>query len=399
MLWRWVLAAFFIFSFTIGTSMIMIPYSTSIAGFWPSLTAIIICYIYLMITGFYYLEATLSVPHPASNVFSISHQYMGKVGAWGSSLILALTVYANLIYYFSLSDTIFGSVFGVLHLYLARIVPLLLVGLLAGILILSGTYATMLANFLIALIMCILFYLSFKIGFTLKVPMSPTNSSWLFLVLVIPSIFNTLYFHTLIPTIAHFLNYKKKLIQMCIIVAFTFAMLLFTAWLFFSLTPRERSYEESLSQLNPADITFQSLAQIPFIGRWLPYLLATNVFTSILCNLIILVDFLKDVFSHYFKEKKVRRLYLCACALIPTLLIGSLPDRHLLFNVALFITEFGGAYLAGLLPLLWIWSLKYFLIQKQRFGLGRKVLLVCMTIFTVFALYSVGLEIVYQVTF
>jgi amino acid permease len=396
MIWRWILAAFFIFAFTIGTSMTIIPYTTSIAGFWPALTALLICWLYLMITGFYYVEATLSLP-PGANVFSISNKYMGKWGAWGSSLALVATVYANVVYYFSLSGSTFSALLEIVHIHVSDVTAVLLVGLVVGLSLYAGTFTTIVLNFLVTVVMGILFYLSFKVGFHITTPFDLSHSTWLFLVLVIPSTINTLYFHSLVPSIAEFLKYKKGSILSCIFASFTFSVVLFTAWLFFSLTPSARSYEESLSQINPSDVTFQTLAQIPYIGRWLPYLLATNLFTSILGSLVILVDFFKDIFSFHRMDKQLKRLYLCAYALIPSVLFGFIPS-NLIFTLALFITEFGGAYISGLLPLLWFWSLKY-LGKKTRTFSGSKILLIIMTIFTIFVLYSVGLEVVYQITF
>ena len=157
--------------------------------------------------------------------------------------------------------------------------------------------------FLITLVMGFFFYLSFKIGFHSEAFSVMSKSAWLFLVLAIPSVLNNFYFQTCIPTIASFLKYKKKQIFSCIFVGFSSMLLLFTVWLFFSLTNAGRAYVEGLNKLNPFEITFDTIAHTPFVGRWLPYILATNIFISLVCSLAILTDFYKDLLISILPKK------------------------------------------------------------------------------------------------
>lgn len=396
---RWILAACFIFSFTMGTSFILIPFTANLSGFWPDLIAIAISFIYLVLTGFYYLEAILAMPAGA-NVFSITKHYNGKGWASLSSLVLGLVVYSNLIYYIFLAGPIFKGMLASLHIHFSETTISILAGLIGAISIFLGLTFTMVFNFFLFLATALLFYFSFTPGFSQEYSLHFAELKWSFFLLSISSIVNTLYYHTLIPTIASFLNYSKKKTLSCIVVGYLAAISVFTLWVFFSITSAGKSFENYLSQVNPTNITYDDLIKIPFIGKWLPFLTGLCLITSILCNMAILVDFFADLFALPLAERKGRkRLMLAAAVFFPAVLLALIPSQTL-FALELYITEIGGAFLSGLLPILWIWSLRYFYREQvEPLVFGGKTLLLGMTIFTIFIFYSIGLEIIYQTIF
>jgi tyrosine-specific transport protein len=398
---RWILAGCFIFAFTMGTSFIVLPFFLTVVGLWPALVAIVVSWAYFLLTGFYYLEATLAMP-PGSNAFSISNKYFGKGGAQFVSIIFALVTFANLSSYFFLAAHIFSALLQSLHIYLSPTSMAVIVVCLAGISVYLGITFTMIFNFLLIVLTAVIFYFSFQgLSSTVTGEASfPPHTQWLLLILAIPSFLNTIYYQTLIPTIADFLNYNKARIQSCIAVFFSACIVLFIAWLFFLFNSSGKGYRASLSQLNPNALTYENLVKIPVIGKWLPYLIGVSLITSILCNLSVLVDFIADLSHTPPQERKgIKRLLFCLYALLPSFLFG-LIQSVILFIILVYITEIGGMFLAGLLPILWIWSLRY--LHEEKVALlvpGGKGLLLLLTIFTVFVFYCLGFfEIFYKQT-
>ena len=64
---------------TIGAGMLGIPLLTAKAGFLPAVAITIGCWLFMLATGYLYLEATLWM-YEGANVLSISRRFLGKSG-------------------------------------------------------------------------------------------------------------------------------------------------------------------------------------------------------------------------------------------------------------------------------------------------------------------------------
>lgn len=395
---RWILVTFFIFTFILGTSFITITFALSLAGFWASVIAMILSWFFLCVTGFYYLESVLANP-PGSNVTSLSERYMSKGGAWFSSVVFALVNYGYLVFFFYLASPLLVEMATYLGFSLNYPWAVLLLALLIGIPVFCGLTVAAFMNFFFTLVMCAILYFSFAAGMptALSTPIPP--STWSFLMIVFPAVLNSLYFNTFIPTVAPLVKYQKKSMQSSILVAMTVAALIFILWLWLTITTANDGVA-GLGKLNPEAINFANLNKVPYFGKWLPYLLCLNVVTTGLGVSATLIDYFGDLFKIPLERRRgLKRLSLTCLTFIPPLLLSFVP-RSFVYLASIYVTDIGPLYLSGLLPVLWVWALRYFFHDKvPPLVPGGKVVTLLFAVLSCFVFYLVGLEIFYQRTF
>lgn len=398
-MWKWLLAVLFIFIFCIGTGFVTIPFAVSLAGFWPSLIAILLTWGYQLITGFYYLEATIASP-PGANIFSIARKYTGSGGAWFSSFIFAIVNYAYVIFFFYLAAPLLAELLFKQGFNLPETAPLLFFFLITGICLYLGVTFSMTVNFFLSLALGFVLYVCFKDGFKAANYTLLANTQWGFLFIVVPALVNTLYFNTIIPTVAPILKYDIKKLKSAFIVAISLASLVLIAWVGLALASAGKSSSQGLNKINPQSISYSTLVQVPDFGKWLPHLFIIMLLSTALGIGTMLIDFFADFFKIPLEERKGgKRFLLSALVLVPPLLLTLVPSRSL-YLASLYITEIGPLYLAGLMPIMWVWSLRYYYQEKVPHLVGGgKGMLASIGIVSCFIFYLVGLEIFYQRTF
>lgn len=399
MMWRWILATIFLFSFSMGTSFTAHAFTVSVTGFWPSVVAAFLIFIYLWVTALYYLEATLASP-PGANIFSMTRRSTGPVLAWLSSVILLLNFFSLLAtYFFIITPLINGFLSDFAISIPSWVVVLLIIAFLGGT-IFAGLHFTLIVNLVITLIVGFIFYQIFREGLVPTATIPHKKHGWEFFILLVPTLVNAHTFHFLIPTLAPFLDYSRKKLQSCIIVGLGGVTLFFIAWEFLLATSSGKFAWESLSKIQPEAFTYDTLLKIPLLGRWLPALICMNVFavTLILCK--ILIDFFSDMFHIPFEQRtRMKQLPIWALIFLPILLSSFLPLKHI-FGPLLFFMDVGNLYLTGILPLIWVWSFRYFYRQDYpRLVPGEKKTLILMTLVSCIIFYLFGLETIYRFSF
>ena len=301
-MWRWLLATFFILTFCIGSSFITLPFGISAAGFWPAVIALVISWAYLLITSFYYLEATLAFPAGA-NVYSISRRLTGEFGVWLNSITLVVVTYCDLIFYFYFGVPIFAEILRKGGIPMPEFSSYFFFVVILGVSVFLGLKWTLKINFLLLILLGLFFYLSFISGVDMKSSPIPAHFEWGLLFLAIPSLISSLYFQTLIPSLASYLDNDIKKLKSACITGLTIAWLLLGAWLLAIITKVSGTFE-NLDKLASNAISYNALIQIPGFGRWLPYLLCASFSANTLASSTILVDFFSDMFQISSKQRK-----------------------------------------------------------------------------------------------
>lgn len=392
-----ILATFFFLSFCLGTGWLLIPFGINLVGFWPSIAALIIAWVFLLLTSLCYLEAVLAAP-PGANVFSISQSYIGKGWAWFSSSIFIVINYTTISALFLVGSPVISEMLFRNGIYVpSQLVPFLLC-LILFVIAFFGITLTVFFNLLLTFAMGVFFYFCFTTHLVGSVP-AFKELKWGLLFIVFPSIINNYYCHTLIPTVASFLNYDRKRLQVSIFTGFSIGMLfiIFWLWLMFMSIPQLNLQEFSKIDLNAT--AYSSLIQTPFFGKWLPILLVLSTLATSLGLSVVLVDFFSDIFHLPMSERKgLKRVLMCTLALLPPLLPAFAPTNTI-YVVITFIADIGTPYLIGILPILWTWSLRYF---HQEKGMpiipGGKKMLSLLGILSALIFYFTGLEFIYQST-
>lgn len=357
--------------------------------------AIVISWIYLLVTSYYYLEATLSLPAGA-NVYSISQRYCSGLGAWFNSILFFVSNYSYILLFFYYGIPILSEILYRAGLPWPQLLSNLFFGLILGGSICLGLQWAMTLNFFLMLVMGTVFYQAFASATKLIVLERTTHFNFVFLVLVIPSLLNSLYFQTMIPTLVPFLNKNIKKLKSVFVTGLSLASLLFIGWLWIVIATTSANFEH-LSELVPSAVTFITLSEVPGFGRWLPLLLLVGIATSVLGEAAILIDFISDYLKIPIDERKGRiRVWLSLFLFIPPL-FAPMIHSDFFYKTLRIITDISGLYLCGLMPIWWIWSLRYkYHEYVPPLVPGGKKFLLFLTLLSFFIFYLIGLEFLYQ---
>ncbi len=397
-MWRWILAVLFIFSFNLGVGLITIPFSVSLAGFWPSVIATLISWVYLLFTGLYYLEATLANP-PYSNAATFSRRYTGLTGTWITAFFFLSVNLSYLIFYFYLVGPIVSEMLASFGYTVSSDLILVITALLLASIVGLGFRLTILLNFVLTLAILIVFFFSLTEGFHASSYQYVKKSQWGFLLIIFPTLVSTLYFNTLIPTLAPFLKYDKTKLRNAIITALFMIGVVFMLWLYISIGSASGS-DKALSKLNPLEIDFANLISVPVFGRKLPLMLCLNIIATALGVSTILVDFIFDLTAGKLGRYNKWKRFAIALVVFSVPWLLNISPSKVIYTITTIMTSVGSLYLAGLLPVLCAWSLRYFYRDPApKLVPGGKNMMLILSVCACFFFYLVGLQLFYQGTF
>ncbi len=395
-MWRWILVTALVVTCSIGTSLIGNGFTVGMVGFWPSLIAIFLSWAYLLITALYFLEATLARP-PGANIFSMSRHYFGPITAWIVSIIWLFLLLGALIGFFELTPPLIMSILAHHEITISPHWIAAFLFIVAGGIFSGGVRLTMAVNLALFALMGLILYQSYHLGFAQFSTHYFKVVKWEFMILVFPVVVTSLYYHFLIPTISSFLNNNIKQIRSCIVSGSLISASIFAVWCIAIASAADQFGPENLAKVRFEFLNYEELSQVPILGAWMPSLSLICMMTAVLNVGLIITDFFGDLFGYPFKERKgVKRIGLVALALIPTYLLSVVPIEYT-FNPILYLSDFAGLFITGLLPILWVWSLRHSLQEHSAHYMpGGNATLVLMTGLACFMFYLLGIQIIYQ---
>ena len=395
-MWKWILATTSVTTCSIGTSMIGYGFIVSMVGFWPSLIAIFLSWAYLLITALYFLEATLARPLGA-NIFTISRDYFGPVSAWIVSIIWLFILFGTPLAFFYLAPLLISDILANQDIIISsHLIALILLIVVGGILC-GGLHFTLVVNAACAVLIGLMLYQSYRLGFERFDFKYFKIVKLEFMVLMFPVLITSLYYHMVIPTIASFLNNDFKKIRSCIVIASLAAALLFAVWCVAIASAADQFEAENLVKLQFEHLNYDELSKVPILGTWMPYLSLLLLITSVFAIGIAIIDFWGDLLGYPYHERKgFKRIKLASIALIPALLLTAIPIQYT-FGAMVFLTDFANLFVTGILPILWVWSLRHSLNQRSAYTTpGGNTALALMTGIACFMFYLLGIQIIYQ---
>ncbi len=368
------LAALLIVGSCIGTGMIGFPLLIAVIGFYQALFINILCWLFLLITGLFYLEVTLWMPEH-SNLISMTQRFLGRFGKiiGGATFIF---LYNGLLVAFlgitaPLVVTVILRFAGVL---ISETVVMVAFSLFFGFIVYCGYQALVYTNFLFVI------GLFFSIAVTLVTGGGDIQGNLLsehnhaYLLLGFPIFFSAYRYHYLIPSIR---NVKRIRVAVIIGILLSFIISLVWIWHVIGIIPQSQLEESFFKQELPIDLFMRKKPVKLFV------LFAT--FTSFLAVSFAMVDFLGD-------GLKVRssRLLLCLATFVPPLIIASSVPYYYLILLGL-AGGLAEVVLNGILPPMMFWIGKYkhnlhssLVIPGGRVGISFIIIL---------ALFMIGIEI------
>lgn len=370
----------------IGAGMLGIPILTGLAGFFPSLVIFIGVWLFMTLTGLLFLEANSW--HPSHvNLLTIVDSSLGK---WGKSLCWVFYLflfYAILVAYISLSGSMVSSV---LENYFNTSIPpyigSLFFTLLFGGLILQGTRKVDLFNRLLMFFKIGFFAAFVFLGLEYIKPQQYLYINSPKMIAAIPLLIISFGYHNMIPSLTSYFQGNMKKVRKAILSGSGFILLIYLIWqiLCIGILPLEGpcGLENSLKEGKDATQAIGLLLRKSWVGPLAQLLGFFAILTSFLAQALSLTHFLADGFKISYKKQE--SIGLCALALFPPLILGSLYP-HIFFKALNFAGGICTVILFGVLPVLMVWKGRYSKQQSSSIPvLGGKPLLTAIFLFAVF---------------
>lgn len=343
---------------TIGAGMLALPVMTSFIGFFPSVLVFSICWFFMLLSAYFFLDVNLTFKGEA-NFISMVEKTIGNWGKIVSWIVYLLLLYSLTAAYIAASAPLFASAIHSLTGYkLPDFLAWLSLPILFGGFVYLGTLGVDLINRLLMLGLCCSYFLlvgflpgNIDLQLLTHVDFSPS-------LVAIPVIITSFGYHIIIPSLTTYMNHDRKKLRLALLLGSLLPLLIYILWelVILGIVPLEGQYslvgawKEGVSATKP-------LIHI-INNKWIR--IGSNFFsffaiiTSFLGVTLSLSDFLTDGLK--IKKSWEGRLFAWLLTFIPPMLFVFTYERG--FIIAL---EYAGAFVAILLiffPALMAWHLK-----------------------------------------
>lgn len=338
---------------TVGAGMLGIPLVTANAGFWPAIAITGGVWIFMLLTGYLFLEVSLSMPDE-SNILSIAGKFFGTKGKVVVGILFAFLYYCLLVAYFAAGAPILAEFLGISTQSWFSYV---LFGLIFGAIVAKGMKCIDWVNIILVSIMVVSYICLIGIGSTEVNASRLLTQKWGSVLFAIPVLFSAFGYHNVIPSLCTYLKRDRKTLRLSILcgTALPFAIYGIWQWLLIgSISPEEllRTQEAGL----PVTAALQSIVGNPWIYRVGQYFAFSAIVTSLLGVAFSMVDFLGDGLK--MKRTGLHRVVLTVLTFCPPFIFAVLDPT--IFDKALGIAGgIGESLLNGLLPVALVWAGKY----------------------------------------
>lgn len=345
---------------TIGAGMLGIPLVTADAGFFPAVTASLIVWAFMLITGLLYMEVALSLP-PGANIMTMAGNYLGPKAKIASAGMFLFLYYCLLVAYISggapLLSFLLQSVLGV---NLDSRLSLVLFGLVFGGIVGLGTRLVGRVNLILSVAMFLAYGMLISEGSSEVMLQKLIQAKWTGFCFALPVLFSAFGFHNVVPSLCIYLEQDRKSLKLSLFLGTALALVVYLIWQWLILGSLSlEAIKGSLEAGQPATFALQSLtgrSSLFAIGQSFAFFALVTSFLGVAFSV---VDFLNDG----MKLRGAKRPLLVLLTFLPPGLCAALNPA--LFETALGIAGgFGEAILNGVLPVALAWKYRNF--AKER---------------------------------
>lgn len=371
---------------SIGGGMLALPVVTSTAGFLPAITVYFFCWLFMAATGWLLLEACCWV-EKGSNIVTMATRTLGKSGKWAAWLLYLFLFYClNVAYVVGCASLVMqvfndsipswlGSLIVVLFtapmVYAgARVVGRLNVPLMIGLAVSYCAFVIIGAP-----------YVNFELL---------RFRDWSAAPLALPIAFTAFAYQGIVPTLYDYMYHDVRRTRTVILIGSFIPLVIYTIWqaLVLGIIPPfgPGGLVEAMQNGDTAVEPMKNLLNTPqvyIIGLFFAFF---ALITSFIGVSLALVDFLSDGLD--IKKTPKGKLLLCGLVFIPPLLVAVTYPHVFLLALDL-AGGFGCALLLGLLPILMVWSGRYWLRLPDKCPLpGGRIVLLLLILFVAFELVT-----------
>jgi len=372
-------ASFLISGTCIGGGMLALPVTSSALGFLPTLFVMLLCCVFMTLTGLLYLEVTLPLKERA-HINSLAATFLNPFWRGVCWLVYLFICYASLIAYISGGGKeisfVISEIFQGSYTTAAGMTTFVL---LFGLILFMGHRSIERVNTLLFASMIIAYVLLLLFSGSKIEPGMLARQQWNgHLLFIVPLMLAMFSFPGLVPSIVPFLEKDVGAVRKAIILGTSLTFLVYFLWLLlvFGSVPHlgEHGLQEAFECDIPATECLHYALKNPAISAIAQFFAFFALATSFLGISLSLFDFLKDAI-HLKVSKLLQGAFICLLILAPSLLFALRFDR--IFITALELSGgVGDALISGIIPALMVWNARY-AYKKQGYEVaGGKPLLI-----------------------
>ncbi|MFT4551497.1 MAG: tyrosine-specific transport protein [Chlamydiales bacterium] len=370
----------------IGGGMLGLPVGSSLSGFFPSTLMLLVCWVFMTISGLLILEVNLWMDKGA-HIITMASKMLGPWGKGFAWVLYLFIGYASLVAYMAGGG---GQINQLMELALGarpeKWIGCLVFAVGAGSVIffggkLVGRVNTILFTAMIASYGILVFLGSSEIKFDLL-----ARKDWGRSMFSIPILLTAFSFQTIVPSLTPVLNGNAKWLRFSIVFGTTISLCVYLLWqaIVLGTVPMDGPHglAEAYVEGNPATCCLVYTAESAWLSSIAGFFAFFALVTSFLGIALGLFDFLADGLK--IEKKGLGNVALGLLVAVPSLYFAISYSRA--FLVAMEISGgFGDAILNGIMPVMMIWVGRYRKgLQSEYRCPGGKPLLVLVFLFYLF---------------
>lgn len=374
----------------IGGGMLALPVDTSLAGFIPSSLAMLVAWAFMTITALYLIEANLWMEE-GTHIMTMASRLLGKFGKYLSLLLFLFMGYASLVAYVTGGGKLIENLFiNFLKIPIAHWEGAVLFTLVFGFILFMGTRFLGRINGVLVIGM-IMAYLGLIISGVTEIKITNLmRESWGNIFSTLPILLTIFSFQMIVPSLTPYLKRDAQKCRNAILIGTFIPLVVYFIWQCIVLGSISFEGSHGLGfakeQGHPATESIRHVIDNSVFVLFSDFFAFFAIVTSFLGIALSLYDFLAD--SLKISKKGIRKLGLGVLVLLPSLIFGIIFPRA--FILALEVTGgFGDAILNGILPILMVYSGRYYLDKKGPYKMwGEKSIMYVLLVFSMLVITS-----------
>jgi tyrosine-specific transport protein len=373
----------------IGAGMLALPILTGLAGFFPSLSMLLLAWAFMTFTGLLLIEVNGWFSKQV-NLVSMSKEALGSPGrwaAWGSYLFL---FYSLLVAYTSASGAIFSAILQTLfHISVPSWGSSIFFTALFGTIVYLGTRPVDLFNrvLMVGLIATYLGMIAF--GLFRIDPHLLLHAAPKYTLLSLPVLVVSFGFQNMIPSLTAYMKGDLGRVRLTILGGSLITLVVYLVWSLLVLgVVHPEAISESYQKGEEATVALRATLGTSMISHFAQGFAFFAIITSFLAQGLTLTHFLADGFKLIPTKKNL--WWLCSLALIPPL-IFALYNPQIFFRALSFAGGICAMILFGIIPVSMAWIGRYRRRHSSDYHVrgGKPALLLAF----LFSLFVIGCEL------
>ena len=372
----------------IGAGMLALPILTGLAGFFPSLSMLLLAWAFMTFTGFLLVEATGWFDGPA-NLVSMTRESLGEAGRWACWLSYLFLFYSLLAAYIAASGSVFAAILDRLfHISVPAWAASLFFTACFGYIVYLGTRPIDLINRIFMAGLIVTYLGMIGLGISRIQPELLLRWAPQLMFSSLPVLVISFGFQNMIPSLTAYMKGDLRRVRLAILGGSAIALAIYLVWSLFVLgvVPLQgpngilESYEKGEEATSALHAALDSAA----IGYFAQGFAFFAIVTSFIAVGLSLTHFLADGLKLPSEEKRGR--FLSLLALVPPL-IFALYKPSVFFQALNFAGGICAMVLFGILPVLMVWVGRYRKELSSAYRVaGGKVSLALALLFSVFVI-------------